>query len=112
MVPGQQQRYPAVSAVSRVYPRPYRQQAVGERGLAEAGEDGVTTVYFSPSKPASVKDANWIQTVPGRGWFVILRLYSPLEPFFANRPVTDQRTCSPGAPPSWPGVICTARRLS
>jgi hypothetical protein len=51
---------------------------------AEAGEDGVTTVYFSPSKPASVKDANWIQTVPGRGWFVIQRLYSPLETFFAK----------------------------
>jgi hypothetical protein len=25
---------------------------------------------------------NWIQTVPGKGWNTILRLYSPLEPFF------------------------------
>lgn len=31
-----------------------------------------------------MKDGNWIQTVPGRGWFVILRLYSPLETFFAK----------------------------
>jgi hypothetical protein len=50
---------------------------------AEAGEDGVTTVYFSPSKPAGVKDGNWIQTVPGRGWFVI-RLYGPLETSFTK----------------------------
>ena len=26
--------------------------------------------------------ANWVQTVPGKGWFVILRLYGPLEPWF------------------------------
>ena len=25
---------------------------------------------------------NWIQTIPGKGWFVLLRLYGPLEPFF------------------------------
>ena len=25
---------------------------------------------------------NWIQTLPGKGWFVLLRLYGPLEPFF------------------------------
>ena len=25
---------------------------------------------------------NWIQTVPGKGWLGILRLYSPLQPFF------------------------------
>jgi len=24
----------------------------------------------------------WIQTTPGKDWFVLLRLYSPLEPFF------------------------------
>lgn len=29
-----------------------------------------------------VRDGNWIQTVPGQGFFVILRLYSSLEPFF------------------------------
>ena len=25
---------------------------------------------------------DWIQTIHGRGWFVLLRLYCPLEPFF------------------------------
>lgn len=26
--------------------------------------------------------ANWIQTVPGKGWFTLLRLYGALEPWF------------------------------
>jgi hypothetical protein len=49
---------------------------------AEASADGSTTVYFGPKKPDGVKDGNSIQTLPGKGWFTILRLYSPLEPFF------------------------------
>ena len=28
--------------------------------------------------------SDWIQTMPGEGWFTILRLYSPLEPFFTK----------------------------
>jgi hypothetical protein len=28
------------------------------------------------------KENNWIQTVPGKGWNTLLRLYSPLEPWF------------------------------
>jgi hypothetical protein len=32
-------------------------------------------------KPALAKDGIWIQTMPGKGWFTILRLYSPLAPF-------------------------------
>lgn len=51
---------------------------------AEADAQGVTTVYFSPKQPEGVKRGNWIQTTPGKGWFVILRLYSPLEPFFTK----------------------------
>jgi len=31
-----------------------------------------------------VKRGNWIQTDPNKGWFTLLRLYSPLEPFFAK----------------------------
>ena len=28
------------------------------------------------------KESNWVQTWPGKGWTVILRLYGPLQPFF------------------------------
>jgi hypothetical protein len=64
------QRYPR--AGSQSYPSP----------AAEANADGSTTVYFSPKQPERVNRGNWIQSMPGKGWFVILRLYSPLEPFF------------------------------
>ncbi len=64
------QRYPR--AGSQNYPSP----------AAEADADGATTVYFAPKQPDGIKRGNWIQTMPGKGWFTILRLYSPLEPFF------------------------------
>jgi hypothetical protein len=41
-----------------------------------------TTIYFSPSRPNGVKAGNWIQTTPGKGWFTLLRFYSPLQSFF------------------------------
>lgn len=64
------QRYPR--AGSQSYPSP----------SAEPNADGSTTVYFAPKQPDGVARGNWIQTMSGKGWFVILRLYSPLEPFF------------------------------
>jgi len=67
------QRHPR--AGSQSYPSP----------AAEPNADGSTTVYFSPTQPDGVKRGNWIQTMPGKGWFVILRLYSPLEPFFTKQ---------------------------
>ena len=66
------QRYPR--AGSQSYPSP----------AAEASADGSTTIYFSPKQPDGVKRGNWIQTDPNKGWFTLLRLYSPLEPFFAK----------------------------
>lgn len=43
--------------------------------------DGSVDLYYGPKAPAG-KEANWTQTVPGKGWFVLLRLYGPLEPWF------------------------------
>lgn len=64
------QLYPR--AGSQEYPTP----------AAETEADGSTVVYFSPTQPADVGRGNWVQTDPERGWFVVLRLYSPLQPFF------------------------------
>ncbi len=49
--------------------------------------DKSVDVYFGPKAPAG-KESNWVQTVAGKGWFIILRLYGPLEPWFkkARRP--------------------------
>ncbi|MET0713580.1 MAG: DUF1254 domain-containing protein [Microbacterium sp.] len=64
----------------QIYPRAGSQSYPSP--AAEAESDGSTVVYFSPSLPEGVPAANWIQTDPERGWFVLLRLYSPLQPFF------------------------------
>jgi hypothetical protein len=47
----------------------------------EKNADGSFDIYFSPKAPAG-KENNWLQTVPGKSWFVILRMYGPLEPWF------------------------------
>jgi hypothetical protein len=41
-------------------------------------DDGSATIYFGPKAPAG-QESNWIQTMPGKGWNVILRLYGPTE---------------------------------
>jgi hypothetical protein len=64
------QKYPR--AGSQSYPSP----------AAETADDGSTTVYFAPEQPEGVARGNWIQTDPKKGWFTILRLYSPLPSFF------------------------------
>jgi hypothetical protein len=43
--------------------------------------DGSVDVYFGPKAPAG-KEHNWIQTIPGKGWNTLLRLYGPLQPWF------------------------------
>jgi len=43
--------------------------------------DGSVDVYFGPKAPAG-KENNWVQTIPGKGWSTILRLYGPLDPWF------------------------------
>lgn len=64
------QRYPR--AGSQTYPSP----------ASVANADGSTTIFFGPTKPADAKEGNWIQTTPGKGWFTLLRLYSPKPSFF------------------------------
>ena len=64
------QRFPR--AGSQAYPSP----------AATADDDGSTTVVFGPERPADTPEGNWIQTDPDKGWFAILRLYSPLQSYF------------------------------
>jgi len=51
-----------------------------DKGL-KVNADGSIDVYFGPKAPAGMEN-NWVQTIPGKGWFMILRLYGPLEPWF------------------------------
>ncbi|KAF0811983.1 hypothetical protein IGB42_03525 [Andreprevotia sp. IGB-42] len=42
--------------------------------------DGAIDIHFGPSSPGAGK--NWLRTLPDKGYFVILRLYGPTQPFF------------------------------
>ena len=42
--------------------------------------DGTTDIYFGPKSPGEGK--NWLATIPGQGWFTILRLYGPKKEFY------------------------------
>ena len=52
-----------------------------QSGTVETNPDGSTDIYFGPVAPDG-KTNNWLQTVPDKGWWTILRLYNPLQPFF------------------------------
>ena len=44
-------------------------------------EDGSYTVWFGPQTPEG-KEGNWVQTLPGKAFCVILRIYGPLQAWF------------------------------
>jgi len=52
--------------------------SLGSRDMPAQNADGSTDLYLGPSAPEG-KQANWLATVPGKGYFAILRLYSPTE---------------------------------
>lgn len=67
-----------------------RQMPVTEQGRPDissrkadivTNSDGSVDVYFGPTAPEG-KEANWVQTNPGKGWFAYFRFYGPTEPFF------------------------------
>ncbi|WP_231930880.1 DUF1254 domain-containing protein [Botrimarina hoheduenensis] len=69
------QRFPGVASV--------------DKGVQQ-NADGSFDVYFGPKAPVG-KENNWIQTVRGKGWNMLFRLYGPLDPWF-------DRTWRPGDP--------------
>jgi hypothetical protein len=52
--------------------------SLGSRDYPKQNADGSTDIYLSP-KPTEGARANWLATVPGSGYFAILRLYSPTD---------------------------------
>jgi hypothetical protein len=68
-------------------PQPYPSKNSRRDTLTE-NPDGSIDLYFGPTAPDGT-GSNWTATVPGKGFFLILRLYGPLEPWF-------ERTWKPG----------------
>jgi hypothetical protein len=56
--------------------------SVSQQAKPQANDDGSIDVFFGPGPVPAGQERNWIQTLPDRGWFAILRLYGPLQPFF------------------------------
>ncbi|ADE54719.1 DUF1254 domain-containing protein [Coraliomargarita akajimensis] len=57
------------------------QKAAGIDSLQDGlryNRDGSIDIYFAPKAPPGYQN-NWVQTIPGKSWFTILRMYSPLE---------------------------------
>jgi len=52
--------------------------SLGSRDKPAQNADGSTDVYLGPKPPAG-KEANWLATPAGKGYFAILRLYGPTE---------------------------------
>ena len=46
-----------------------------------ANDDGGFTVFVGPEAPGGWEN-NWIQTIPGKSFNMMIRLYGPLEPWF------------------------------
>jgi hypothetical protein len=59
--------------------KPYPTLGSQNKGLKK-NADGSYDVYFGP-KPPQGEGSNWLETIPGKSWFPILRMYGPLEPW-------------------------------
>lgn len=60
-----------------------------KKGLKQ-NADGSFDIYFGPKAPEG-QENNWIQSVPGKGWNMLIRLYGPEQPWF-------DKTWRPGDP--------------
>ncbi len=52
--------------------------SLGSRDKPAMNADGSTDVFLGPQAPEG-RGRNWLATVPGKGYFVVLRLYGPTE---------------------------------
>lgn len=55
--------------------------SLGSRDKPQVNADGTIDLYVGAKAPAG-KEQNWLAAVPGRGFFAIIRLYSPTEGAF------------------------------
>jgi hypothetical protein len=53
----------------------------GNRKGLKTNKDGSVTIYFGPEPPKG-HEKNWAQTMSGKGYTILLRLYGPLQPWY------------------------------
>jgi hypothetical protein len=65
-----------IQVPSTIYPA-----VASNSGELVANDDGSWDLYFGPEAPEG-KESNWVETIPGKSWFQLFRLYGPLEAWF------------------------------
>lgn len=68
--------YEAANASGLANGQPF--PSLGSRDKPLQNADGSTDLYLGPVAPKG-QDRNWLRTVPGNGYFAIVRLYGPTE---------------------------------
>jgi len=68
--------YEAENASGLANGQPFPSLGLRDKPAQNAG--GSTDIYLGPQAPAG-KEGNWLATVPGKGYFAIIRLYGPTE---------------------------------
>jgi hypothetical protein len=63
-----------VDAEGQVYP------SLNSMNDLEFNGDGSVTFYVGPERPDGAR--NWLKSIPGRGWFSLIRWYGPTQEFF------------------------------
>lgn len=67
---------PSMLPTDRQFPGLY-----GMRSGAAESADGSLDLYFAATAPGG-RERNWIQTIPGKGFMAILRIFGPSEAWF------------------------------
>jgi hypothetical protein len=72
--------YDAENASGLKNRRPF--PSIGSLSDLQYNDDGSVDLFFGPELPEGAPAANYLRTVPDKGWFTLLGLYSPTEAFF------------------------------
>ena len=67
------------SATRSMVQNPTNDAAHSSYDELKTNADGSLDLYFGPEAPTG-QESNWIETVPGRGYYPMFRLYSPTGP--------------------------------
>ena len=69
------------TGIRSMIPNPRNDSALSSYDKLKANADGSIDLYFAPTAPAG-QESNWIQTVAGKGFYPMMRFYSPKEGLF------------------------------
>ena len=64
------------TAIRSMIPNPRNDSALSSYDKLKANDDGSIDLYFGPKAPPG-GESNWIETVPGKGFYPMVRFYSP-----------------------------------